>query len=119
MATGPCWRLSALSDDWSKVHVSEEWARKSPIARRIAQGLSGLAVTDGLKLRAWLDEFAAIASPAWRWNFKRPTFLDDTIHVRCRLREKRKTNRLGLGIFCLALQLINQRGGDPGRGASA
>ena len=43
------------SDDWSELHVSEKWARKSAFGRRIAQGLLGLVITEGLKLRAEAD----------------------------------------------------------------
>jgi acyl dehydratase len=101
--------FSALTDDWSEVHVSTEFARKSAFGQRIAQGLLGLAITEGLKLRAGADEFAGIASLGWTWDFKKPIFLGDTIHIRCRLRNKRKTKKPGRGIFYLAIQVINQR----------
>jgi acyl dehydratase len=54
--------FAALSDDWSELHISEEFARKAAYGRRIAHGLLGLAITEGLKLRAGADEFAGIAS---------------------------------------------------------
>lgn len=101
--------FSALTADWSEVHVSAEFARKSAFGQRIAQGLLGLAITEGLKLRAGADEFAGIASLGWTWDFKKPIFLGDTIHIRCRLRDKRKTKKPGRGIFYLAIQVINQR----------
>ena len=59
---------------------------------------------------AGADEFAGIASLGWTWDFKGPIFLGDTIHVRCSLRDKRKTKKVGRGIFYLALQVVNQRG---------
>jgi acyl dehydratase len=37
-------------------------------------------------------------------------FLGDTVHVRCRLRDKRATKDPGRGIFFLALELVNQHG---------
>ena len=101
--------FSAITADWSELHVSEEWARKSAFGRRVAQGLLGLAVTEGLKLRAGADEFAGIASLGWTWEFRGPIFLGDTIHISCRLRDKRKTKKPGRGIFYLAIQMINQR----------
>jgi acyl dehydratase len=102
--------FAALSDDWSELHISEEFARKSAYGRRIAHGLLGLIITEGLKLRAGADEFAGIASLGWTWDFKGPIFLGDTIHVRGRLRDKRTTKKRGRGIFYLTLQVVNQRG---------
>jgi acyl dehydratase len=101
--------FAALSDDWSELHISEQFARKSAYGRRIAHGLLGLIITEGLKLRAGADEFAGIASLGWTWDFKGPIFLGDTIHIRCRLRDKRKTKKIGRGIFYLALQVVNER----------
>jgi acyl dehydratase len=102
--------FAALSDDWSELHISEEFARKSAYGRRIAHGLLGLIITEGLKLRAGADEFAGIASLGWTWDFKGPIFLGDTIHVCGRLRDKRTTKKQGRGIFYLTLQVVNQRG---------
>lgn len=102
--------FAALSSDWSELHISEQFARGSAYGRRIAHGLLGLAITEGLKLQAGADEFAGIASLGWTWDFKGPIFLGDTIHIRCRLRDKRKTKKPGRGIFFLALQVVNQRG---------
>ena len=43
--------FASLSDDWSEVHISEEFAKGTAYGRRIAHGLLGLAITEGLKLR--------------------------------------------------------------------
>ena len=102
--------FAALSDDWSELHVSEAFANKTAFGRRVAHGLLGLAITEGLKLRAGADEFAGIASLGWTWDFKNPIFFGDTIHVKWWLREKRRTKKPGRGIFFMNLQLINQRG---------
>jgi len=102
--------FAALSDDWSELHVSQQFAEQTQFKTRVAHGLLGLAITEGLKLRAGADEFAGVASLGWTWDFKKPIFLGDTIHVRWTVREKRKTKKPGRGIFYLQLQLINQRG---------
>jgi acyl dehydratase len=102
--------FASLSDDWSEVHISDEFAKGTAYGRRIAHGLLGLAITEGLKLRGGADRFAGIASLGWTWDFRKPVFLGDTVHVRCRLRDKRTTKDPGRGIFFLALELVNQRG---------
>ena len=83
--------FASLSDDWSEVHISEQFAKGTAYGRRIAHGLLGLAITEGLKLRGGADQFAGIASLGWTWDFRKPVFLGDTVHVRCRLRDKRTT----------------------------
>jgi acyl dehydratase len=102
--------FAALSDDWSEVHTSEAFARGNAFGRRIAHGLLGLSIAEGLKLRAGADKFAGIASLGWTWDFRLPIFFGDTVHVKFRLRDKRKTKTPGRGIFYLAGQLINQKG---------
>ena len=76
--------FASLSDDWSEVHISDEFAKGTAYGRRIAHGLLGLAITEGLKLRGGADQFAGIASLGWTWDFRKPVFLGDTVHVRCR-----------------------------------
>ena len=86
----------------------------SPRARPTAAGSRtacwACAITEGLKLRGGADQFAGIASLGWTWDFRKPVFLGDTVHVRCRLRDKRTTKDPGRGIFFLALELVNQHG---------
>ena len=67
--------FASLSDDWSEVHISEEFAKGTAYGRRIAHGLLGLAITEGLKLRGGADQFAGIASLGWTWDFRKPVFL--------------------------------------------
>ena len=80
--------FASLSDDWSEVHISEQFAKGTAYGRRIAHGLLGLAITEGLKLRGGADQFAGIASLGWTWDFRKPVFFGDTIHVRCRLQRQ-------------------------------
>ena len=87
--------FASLSSDWSEVHISEQFAKGTAFGRRIAHGLLGLAITEGLKLRGGADQYAGIASLGWTWDFRKSIFLGDTIHVRCRLRDRESVERLG------------------------
>jgi acyl dehydratase len=102
--------FAGLSMDFFELHTNEEFARKSQFGRRVAHGLLGLALADGLKNRSEF-QVHAIASLGWTWEFTGPIFLDDTIQVRLRVAEKRASRtKPDRGIVVLALEVINQRG---------
>ena len=84
--------FAALSGDWSPVHCDEEYCKKTPYKTRIAHGLLGLAIAEGLKFR--LPEFTNaryVASLYWNYKFTGPILIGDTIRVRVRIQSKRET----------------------------
>lgn len=83
--------FAALTGDWSELHTSEAFARKTQYGRRVAHGLLGLAVAHGLmwpRTGAMRDIAVALLGVA-DWRFRGPVFLGDTIHVRYRIAEMR------------------------------
>lgn len=102
--------FAGLSMDFFELHTNEEFARKTIFGRRVAHGLLGLAIADGLKNRSEFQTHA-IASLGWTWEFTGPIFIDDTIHVRLRVLEKRASrSKPDRGVVVLSLEVINQRG---------
>jgi 3-hydroxybutyryl-CoA dehydratase len=102
--------FSGLSMDFFELHTNEEFARGTIFKRRVAHGLLGLAMADGLKNRSDL-RLRAIASLHWTWEFAGPIFLGDTIHVRLRVAAKRASrSKPDRGVVTLALEVVNQRG---------
>ena len=103
-------QFAGLSMDFFELHTNEEFARQTVFGRRVAHGLLGLALADGLKNRSEF-QVRAIASLSWNWEFTGPIFLDDTIHVRLRVTDKRASrSKPDRGIVVLGLEVINQRG---------
>lgn len=51
--------FAALSGDWFPLHTDEECSRRGPYKARIAHGLLGLALTEGMKFR--IPEFMNVA----------------------------------------------------------
>ena len=103
-------QFAGLSMDYFELHTNEEYARKSQFGRRVAHGLLGLAMADGLKNRSEF-QVHAIASLGWNWEFAGPIFLDDTIHVRMKVIEKRASRtKPDRGVVTLGLEVVNQRG---------
>jgi acyl dehydratase len=103
--------FSAISGDWSPVHSDEESCKKSPYGTRIAHGLLGLAVSEGLKFR--IPEFAGaryMASLYWNYKFTGPILMGDTIRVRVKIVSKRETKKPDRGIVVEYVTMLNQRG---------
>ena len=98
-----------LTGDFTPVHVDEEYAKTTPFGTRVAHGLFGLSIADGLKTRSDY-RFVPGMSLGWTWDFKLPIKLGDTVHVKFRVGSKRPVKRPGWGIVILPSELINQKG---------
>jgi acyl dehydratase len=102
-------QYAGVSTDFWEPHTNEEFAKGTRFGRRIAHGLLGLALADGLKNRS---EFKARAVGAlhWSWDFVSPIFIGDTVHVRFRVADKRPSrHKPDCGVITLDMELINQR----------
>ena len=104
--------FSGLTGDFSQVHTDEEFCKKTEFGTRIAHGLLGLAIAQGLSWRTNYTQGTGVASLAWnKWTFKQPIFIGDTVRVRWRLVDKRTSkSKLGMGIITEFVELMNQRG---------
>ena len=99
-----------VSGDHTPVHVDEAYARASHFGQRVAHGLFGLAVTDGLKTQSDY-RFVPGMSLGWTWDFAAPICIGDTLHVKFRVASMRVSkSRPGWGIVVLPSELINQKG---------
>jgi acyl dehydratase len=103
--------FAALSGDWSPAHTDGEYCKKSPFKARIAHGLLGLAIVEGLRPRipAFTD-VRYMASLYWNYKFTGPIFIGDTIRVRVKIASKRETKKPDRGIVVEYVTMVNQRG---------
>ncbi len=102
---------AGLTGDFEELHVSEAFARTTPFGTRVAHGLLGLAILDGLKTRtAIVTGVHTMASLGWTWDFPRPLHFGDTVHARLVVANKRRTSKGNRGILFLQAELINQAG---------
>lgn len=104
--------FAALTGDYSELHTSEAFARKTEYGRRVAHGLLGLALAHGLMwprtnaLRECAIAFLGLSD----WRFRGPIFLGDTIHVSYRIAELRDSrSRPDQAIATFDVQLLNER----------
>src|SRR2546428_1910364 len=76
--------FAGLSGDYNVLHTDAEHMKGSLFGERIAHGLLGLAIQQGLATRG--EPTAAHGSlAALKWKFKGPIRLGDTIYVRSRI----------------------------------
>jgi len=95
--------------DQFEIHLEDEAARKRGYDRRVAHGILGLALTDGLKYQAE-EAFDAVASLSWQWDFKGPIYADDVLSAQIEVLGKRRSATTGRGILELGCQTKNQAG---------
>lgn len=100
--------FAGLSGDFFDIHMDDEFARSQGFPARVAHGLLGLALADGLKNRAGV-RVMAIASLGWNYRFKGPIFAGDRIRVEIAIAGKRISSK-GQGILTLGFQLTKQTG---------
>lgn len=101
--------FAGLSGDFYDLHVDDDYARALGYPAKVAHGLLGLALADGLKNRSDV-RLAAIVSLGWRWRFTGPILAGDRIAARITVLSKRATRHLDRGIVTLDLDLRNGQG---------
>ncbi len=99
-----------VSGDHTPLHIDEDYARSTPFRTRVAHGLLGLAIADGLKTQSDY-RFRPGISLGWTWDFVAPIKIGDEVHVGFRVQDMRPSrSRPGWGIVVVAAELVNQRG---------
>jgi len=99
-----------LTGDHTPVHTDEAYAKTTPFGTRVAHGLFGLSIADGLKTKSDM-RFLPGMSLGWEWSFVAPIKLNDKVHVFFSVGSKRESkSKPGWGIVILPSELINQRG---------
>ena len=103
--------FSGLTGDYSEIHTSDVYAKKSQFGRRIAQGLLGLTYAHGLmwartgELRETAVAFLGISD----WKFVAPVFVGDTLFVNYRLAELRDSkSNPDQAIATYDVEVVNQ-----------
>jgi acyl dehydratase len=103
--------FAGLTGDYSQVHTDEEFCKRTEFGTRIAHGLLGLSIAQGLAWRTNYTQGTGVASLAWnRWTFHKPIFIGDTVRVRWTPTSKRaSSSKPGMGIITEWVELVNQR----------
>jgi len=101
--------FAGLSGDYNVLHTDAEHMKASIFGERIAHGLLGLSIQQGLASRG--EPAAAHGHlSALKWKFKGPIKIGDTVHVLSRIAGKRDAPDAGRGLVTVERRLVNQRG---------
>jgi acyl dehydratase len=98
--------FAGLSGDFFDVHMDDEFARSQGFPARVAHGLLGLALVDGLKNRSSV-RLMAIASLGWNWRFRAPILAGDRIGAKVRVSGARLSSK-EQAILTLAFEVTKQ-----------
>ena len=99
-----------VSGDFNQLHTDIEFAANTPFAQRITHGMCGLAIVSGCVNRSGLIEGTTVAFKGMKeWSFKKPIFINDTIYVEIRVKEKRESSKPDRGLISFWMSVINQR----------
>jgi acyl dehydratase len=99
-----------LTGDFTPVHVDEAYAKASHFGQRVAHGLMGLSVADGLKTQSEY-RFVPGMSLGWTWDFALPIAINDVLHIQFRIGAMRASkSKPDWGIVVIPTELINQKG---------
>ncbi len=100
--------FAGLSGDLFNLHMDDQFAREQGFPGRIAHGLLGLSLADGLKTRCAV-RLRGIATLSWNWSFRAPLMIGDRIHAEITINAKRPTKRDDRGIVTLGIKVINDK----------
>lgn len=93
--------------DFYPHHMDAEWCKTQEFGQRMAHGTLVFSVAVGMT--AGVMNPLAMSYGYDGLRFIKPVFINDTIHVRVSIKEKRDHKRPDMGIVVEHLEVVNQR----------
>ncbi len=100
--------FAGMTGDFDPLHVDHEFAAETPYGKPIAHGLLGLSIMAGLSSTCPRVRTLALVRVD-QWQFQRPVFVGDTIHVVTQVESITPRGRRS-GEVIWFRKVINQRG---------
>jgi acyl dehydratase len=101
--------FAGISGDFNPIHMDHEHAAAGPFRQPIAHGLLVLSVASGLGIQAPKTNTVAFLSIE-EWEFLKPVYFGDTIHVRNTVMALDPRSRGRRGVVTWTKCVINQKG---------
>jgi len=97
---------AAESGDYFPHHMDAEWCKTQPFKKRMAHGT--LVLTIAIGLTADVINEMSMTYGFDRIRFVKPVFIDDTIYVVTKIKEKKNHKKPGYGIVTEQVETFNQ-----------
>jgi acyl dehydratase len=97
---------AAESGDYFPHHMDAEWCKTQPFKKRMAHGT--LVLTIAIGLTADVINEVSMTYGFDRIRFVKPVFIDDTIYVVTKIKEKKDHKRPGFGLITEQVETFNQ-----------
>jgi len=94
------------SGDYFPHHMDAEWCKTQPFKRRMAHGT--LVLTVAIGLTAEVINEVSMTYGFDRIRFVKPVFIDDTIYVTTKIKEKKDHKKPGFGLITEQVETFNQ-----------
>lgn len=108
--------FAGLTGDYNPLHVDHEHCRATPYGKPIAHGMLGMSLVAGLGSHApWMQTAAFVR--ILDWQFSRPLFVGDTVHVETECMCK-QTDAKRRGLITWRRRLVNQHGESVQEGST-
>lgn len=101
--------FAGLTGDYNQLHTDVEFCKDTTFGQRVAHGLLGLSIAQGLGTRLGFIEGTAVALREVTWKFTGAIFIGDTIHLKIKVAHKKAMPRLGMGMTTFDISVINQK----------
>lgn len=101
--------FAEVTGDKNRLHLDEDFAKKSPFGGRIAHGLLGLSVASGMLHELGIIAESVVAFAALEWKFKGPIMIGDSLSMRMEV-AKTKPHGKDKGLVVLKATMKNQDG---------
>ena len=102
--------FAGISGDFNPLHTDEEFGKTTPFGSRIAHGVLVLAMATGQVNQLGIFEGTTIALLQQTIKYAGAVKFGDTIHLECKIAEKKETSKPERGILTLENKVINQQG---------
>jgi acyl dehydratase len=94
------------SGDYFPHHMDAEWCKTQPFKKRMAHGT--LVLTVAIGLTADVINEVSMTYGFDRIRFVKPVFIDDTIYVTTKIKEKKDHKKPGFGLVTEQVETFNQ-----------